>query len=236
MSQNPYQAPQAFSAAQAGVSERADFIMKTYAHLSVAVGAFVLLEVMLFNLLDAESLTRLMMGSRISWLVVLGLFMGVSWIANSWAQNTTSLSTQYMGLALYVVAEAIIFVPLLFIASRIPSVIPTAGVATLFLFASLSAVVYITRTDFSFLRSALIFGGFAALGFIVCGLLFGFNFGMIFTVAMIVLACGYILFDTSQIMLHYRTDQYVAASLALFASVALLFWYIIQLVMSLSRD
>jgi FtsH-binding integral membrane protein len=36
---------------------------------------------------------------------------------------------------------------------------------------------------------------------------------------------------------HYRVGQHVAASLALFASVALLFWYILQLLMSLtSRD
>ena len=52
-------------------------------------------------------------------------------------------------------------------------------------------------------------------------------------IAMIVLACGYILYDTSNILLHYRVGQHVAASLALFASVALLFWYVLQLVMSL---
>ena len=236
MSQNPYQPPQAFPAAQVGVNERADFIMKTYAHLSVAVGAFVLLEVLFLQVLDAQAITQMMMGSRWSWMIVLGLFMFVSWIANSWAVNSTSLATQYMGLALYVVAEAIIFVPLLFLAGRIPGVIPTAGVATLFLFAALSAVVFITKTDFSFLRSILVFSGFAAMGLIFCGILFGFTLGPIFTVAMIAFACGYILYYTSQVMQHYRTDQYVAASLALFAAVALLFWYIIQLVMSLSRD
>jgi FtsH-binding integral membrane protein len=36
-------------------------------------------------------------------------------------------------------------------------------------------------------------------------------------------------------MHEYRVGQHVAASLALFASVALLFWYILQLLMS-SRD
>jgi FtsH-binding integral membrane protein len=35
---------------------------------------------------------------------------------------------------------------------------------------------------------------------------------------------------------HYQPGQHVAASLALFASVALLFWWILRLIMSLQRD
>ena len=56
--------------------------------------------------------------------------------------------------------------------------------------------------------------------------------GPIFTYAMIALACGYILYHTSNVLHHYRIGQHVAAALALFASVALLFWYILQLFMS----
>jgi FtsH-binding integral membrane protein len=52
---------------------------------------------------------------------------------------------------------------------------------------------------------------------------------------MILLASGYILYDTSNVLHHYRTDQYVAASLALFAAVALLFWYVLRLLMELNR-
>ena len=76
------------------------------------------------------------------------------------------------------------------------------------------------------------FGGFAALGLIACGIIFNFELGAMFTYAMIAFACAYILYDTSNVMLHYRTSQYVAASLALFASVALLFWYVLRLFMS----
>jgi FtsH-binding integral membrane protein len=49
---------------------------------------------------------------------------------------------------------------------------------------------------------------------------------------MIVLASGYILYDTSNVLHRYRTDQHVAAALALFASVAILFWYVLRLFMS----
>ena len=78
--------------------------------------------------------------------------------------------------------------------------------------------------------------GFVAMGAIVCGLLFGFTLGLFFSLAMVGLAGGYILYYTSQIMFHYRTDQHVAASLSLFASVALLFFYVLRILMSLNRD
>jgi FtsH-binding integral membrane protein len=193
----------------------------------------VILEAILLNLSGIESLVGLMVGTRYGWLVVLGLFMFVSYIAESWARSAVSPITQYLGLGLYVVAQSIIFVPLLYIA-RIydPGIITSAGTATLGLFGVLTAVVFITRKDFSFLRTVLVFGSFAALGLIVVAILFQFSLGPIFTYAMIALACGYILYHTSNVMHHYRIGQHVAAALALFASVALLFWYILQLFMS----
>jgi FtsH-binding integral membrane protein len=46
---------------------------------------------------------------------------------------------------------------------------------------------------------------------------------------MIALAGGAILHDTSKVLHHYPEDKYVAASLELFASVALMFWYVLRL-------
>ena len=231
--ENPFVSVHPMFAADAEADARATFISRTYFHLAVAIGAFVLLEAILLNLPFTPSLVESVLGTRYGWLIMLGAFMGVSWIADGWARSSTSLATQYMGLSLYVVAEAIIFVPLLFLAQRFHSgIIGTAAAATLGLFAILTAIVFITRADFSFLRSVLIFGGVAAFGLIGCAIFFNFALGPIFTYAMIAFACAYILYDTSNVMLHYRTDQYVAASLALFAAVALLFWYIVQLFMS----
>lgn len=234
---NPYRAPQYTFAAQAAENERADFIAKTYMHLAGAIGLFVALEVVLFSIPGFKERTLdLMFGAQYSWLIVLGIFMLVSWVANSWASSAVSVPTQYMGLGLYVVAEAVIFTPLLFIASTMgDDIIPTAGLATLVLFGAMTGVVFVTRKDFSFMRSVLMFGGFAAMGLILVAILTGFTLGPIFTVAMIALACGYILYDTSNVLHHYRIGQHVAAALALFAAVALLFWYILQLFMS-SRD
>jgi FtsH-binding integral membrane protein len=46
---------------------------------------------------------------------------------------------------------------------------------------------------------------------------------------MVLLATGAILYDTSRIVRDYNTQDYVGASLELFASVMLLFWYILQI-------
>jgi FtsH-binding integral membrane protein len=232
---NPYQSSLGSFAIEAEADERASFITQTYLHLAGAIGLFVILEAVFLNLLPMERLTMLMMRSQMSWLIVLGLFMLVSYIANNWALSAVSRSTQYMGLGLYVFAESIIFAPLLWIANRVTpdhSIIASAAVATLGLFGVMTAIVFFTRKDFSFLRSILIFGGFAAMGFIVIASVTGLQPGPIFTYAMIAFACSYILYDTSNVMLHYRVGQHVAAALALFASVALLFWYIIQLFLS----
>ena len=230
---NPYRSPSGAFAAQAAADERTDFITKTYLHLAGAIGAFVILETALFKLGVAKAMYEALGGSRFGWLIVLGAFMVVSMIAEKWARSATSVGTQYMGLGLYVVAEALIFTPLLFIAYlKDPSIITSAASATLGLFSVLTAVVFITRKDFSFLRGILIFGGFAAFGFIIAAIVFNFALGPIFTYAMIAFACGYILYYTSNVLHHYRIGQHVAASLALFAAVALLFWYILRLFMS----
>ncbi len=222
--------------ARAGESARAVFIRKTYQHLALAILAFIGIEYVLINSPLAPAMARMMTGGY-SWLIVLGVFMGVSYIANKWAFSSTSRGMQYAGLALFVVAEAVIFVPLLLIATLYaPNAIPMAGIFTLLLFAGLTFTAFTSGKDFSFLGGMLKIGGFVAFGFIGVSILFGFSLGMLFSAVMILFAAGAILYDTSNIIRHYHTDQYVAASLSLFASVALLFWYILQFLMSLSSD
>ena len=227
---------QNLTVAEAAPDERATFIRRTYAHLAGAIFAFIGLEFYLINSPIAEMMFNVM-SMRFGWLLILGGFMILGRLATGLAAGGASPTVQYIGLTLYVLAEAVIFVPILFIATYYtsPDVLPTAGILTLLLFGGLTLVVFTTRKDFSFLRGILAIGSMLALGLIVCAVLFGFNLGVIFSFAMVLLASGAILYDTSRILHHYNSDQYVAASLQLFASVALLFWYILQIVMSLSR-
>lgn len=229
---NPYAQAAAYSAAHASVDERAAFITKTYLHLLGAIVAFVMLEAALFVTGVAEVLVPMMMG-RAAWGIVLFAFVAVSWVADRWARNTTSLPMQYMGLGLFIVAEAVIFLPLIAIALIYdPNAIPSAGLVTLVIFGGLTGIVFLTRKDFSFMRGALGVASLGAMALVVCSLIFGFSLGILFSVAMVVLAAGYILYNTSNILHHYRTDQHVSAALALFADVALLFWYILRIFMS----
>ena len=230
-----FSAPTDLFAAAAAADERAGFITKTYLYLTGAIFVFAALEAVLLSLPGIENLVALMIGSRISWIVVIGLFIATSYIADSWAQNATTSWMQHAGLALYVLAQAIFFLPLTFTAQGVPGVIASAAFATLGLFGMMTVIVFLTRQDFSFLRVFLIFGGFAAFGLIAVSLATGFTLGPIFVYAMIAFACCYILYHTSNILHHYRIGQHVAASLALFASVALLFWYILQLFLSRER-
>lgn len=234
--ENPYAV---FSrvAAEAGVDERVAFLRRTYLHLGAAVFAFAGLSAVLLNLPGIDGLImRLFEAGRIGWLAVLVGFIAAAWVADHWARSATSPGLQYAGLSLYVVAQAVLFVPLLFIADRFyENAIETAALITLVVFGGLTTVVFATRQDFSFLRNVLWIGSFAALAVIIASLLFGFELGLLFVGAMILLAAGYIVYDTSNILYHYRTDQHVSAALALFASVMLMFWYVLRLVMSLQR-
>lgn len=220
------------SAANALPEERARFIRKTYLHLAAAILAFVALEVFLFASGAAYQLMSVLrLGGSMSWLLVLGAFMGVSWLAGSWANSQTSKPMQYVGLALYVVAEAVIFIPMLFLASNFGGgdVIVKAGIVTIGLFLGITSVVFLTRTDFSFLGPIIAIGGFVALGFIVASILFGFSLGSLFAFVMVAFAGTAILYETSNVMHRYHPTQHVAASLTLFASIALLFWYILSI-------
>lgn len=231
--------PQEFTMAdQASRDARAEFITKTYVHLFGAIIAFVAVEAALQSLPIAGQFFELIASTRYAWLAVLAGFMAVSWIADRWARSGASMGMQYAGLSLYVFAEAVIFMPMIYIAAQFgpAGVIPSAAILTACVFTGLTSIVFFTRKNFSFLGPFLGILGFAGLGIIVCSAIFGFNLGILFSGAMIVLAGGYILYTTSAILHDYRTDQYVAASLALFAAVALLFWYILRILMSLSRN
>ncbi len=196
--------------------------------------AFITIECLLFQTALPKMMTGLLAQSKYSWLIVLGAFMGISMLAEKWANSNASVRTQYFGLGLYVVAEALIFVPLLYIAAHYSSedVIPIAGLITALLFGGLTYTAFTTKSDFSFMGSILKIGGFVAMGIILASILFGFTLGLIFSSVMVLFAAGVILYTTGGILHRYNTNQHVAASLALFASVALMFWYVLRILMN----
>jgi len=214
----------------ASVEDRSDFIWKCYAHVVVAILAFAAIEVYFFSSGIAERIAAPMLNN---WLFVLGGFMLVSWGATHVAHRIESKNAQYAAFAAFIFIEALIFAPMLYIAAiSQPGVIDSAAGVTILGCVGLIATAMITRKDFSFLRGMLTWMFFLAMAGIIGSLIFGFHLGTWFSVAMIGFAGAAVLYDTSNIMHHYPQDRYVAASMALFASIALMFWYILRLFMS----
>ncbi|MBQ0153002.1 MAG: Bax inhibitor-1/YccA family protein, partial [Chryseobacterium sp.] len=213
--------------------EKAEFYKKTYLHVAISLLAFIGVETVLLNVVPAE-IIGLMFAQKYAWLLIIGVFWLASFLAQKWSLSQ-SKATQYMGLGFYILLEAIIFLPLIYIAAAQTGggdVIFQAATLTIAMFAGISAVAFTSKRDFSFLRSIIVMGGFIALGLIVAGMIFGINLGLWFSVGMVLLASITILYQTSKLKDSYATEQYVGAALQLFSSIMLLFWYILRILMS----
>jgi FtsH-binding integral membrane protein len=220
------------SAASAAPVDRAAFIRKTYLHLVGGLLIFLILQAVLFASGVASVMAQSILSTGgLGWIGVLFLFIAATNLAGRWSVVETSKPTQYAGLALCILAETVIFVPFLYqIGMRAGSdVILKAGIVSIGLFLGLTSVVFSTKTDFSFLGPIIGVAALVTLGWIVVGLIFGFGLGTFLSFVMVALAGTSILYETSNVLHRYRTDQHVGASLALLGSLLLLFWYILRI-------
>jgi FtsH-binding integral membrane protein len=230
----PIQPPQIATVSTLSDERRVAFYRKTYTHVALAVLLFIVAEYLFFQSPMIVNFALSLIGGW-SWLLLLGGFMLITSYAEGLALKSEDKNVHYLALGIYAIAEAFIFIPLLFMALSMidgVEVLQKAAVMTIALFIGLSAVVIFTKKDFSFLRSALMIGFVLALGLIVAGTIFGFDLGLWFSVAMVALAAGSILYSTSNMVHKYHEEQYVAAALGLFASLMLVFWYILRIFMS----
>ncbi len=235
---NSYTNP--FTVAAASPELRVSFYKKTYGLVAAACAAFGLVLAALLSSPAADFLTRLLFGNGMfGWLLVLAAFWGISIFSQKLAFGGASTSAQLGGLAIYVVAEAVIFTPLLNICLiqfgseiALTEIVVPAAASTLLLAGGLTATVFMTKTDFSFLRAFVTIGIFVALGAIVVFALAGINVGTWFVVALIALMAAAILYYTWLVKERLSPDQSVAAALLIFSGIATMFWYFIQLFMS----
>lgn len=215
-------------------NSRTQFINRTYAHLFGAILVFVAFEVALFRSGAAERLAHSM--RQVPWALILGAFLLIAWLTSRLAWRIRSRSVQYMGLGLYIVAKGLIFVPLLYRADKMADgLIGQAAQVSLLGAFGLTIVAMSVKSDFSSLRPFLYWGGTVALILIVAAILFGFRLGTWFSVAMIALSGASILYDTARIAGRYGGDHHVAAALGLFASIGMMFWYVLRLMTRMRR-
>lgn len=129
------------------MTDRATFICRAYMHLAGAVVGFIILSALfIFSGLGKMMLRVLMNSGQFGWLVVLGAFILVSMLATRLADNVESNQTQLIGLGIYVLAEALIFAPLLTLAAYInPAIIGAAGITTALLVGGLTFTAFTTK-------------------------------------------------------------------------------------------
>ena len=213
---------------------RGVFMRRVYGHLAAAIIAFTGIEILLFKTGAAQAITKFVVG--VNWLLILGGFMVVGWMGRRIAYSAGSISSQYGGLFIYVLGQSIIFAPMLVIANAYaPGAIESAALVTLIGFTLLTMVALSMRQDFSFLGGLLRWAGIVALLAIVGGVIFGFELGTWFSVGMVALAGAAVLYDTQKILVTFPDERYVGAALELFASIALMFWYVLRLLMGSRR-
>lgn len=214
---------------------RATFLVKVYQHLALAVAAFIGFETLLFTTGIARGLYQFLSRGGAGWLLIMGGFTIVSMISTRSAYKLDNPSVQYAGLFALAAAEAVIFAPFLYLTYVVQgggASVASAAVITGAGFGGLSLVAFVTRRDLSFLRPLIMWGSLVALGLIVAAVLFRFELGMVFTLAMIGLAGASILYRTQTIVRNYPEWAYVGAAVSLFGSLMMLFWYVLRLVMS----
>lgn len=243
-----------------GVSDRVVFLRRTYGLLGVSLVAFAAFTAGIMRFMTQTSLkfSGWALHGRWNWMLVVGLFVLVGYVAERLARSETSRGVQLAGLGVAVVAQSALLQPILWVlifrfghpdqlftatgdglglalTGQAAAILMQAIVITLSIFIGLTLTVFLTKKDFSFMRGALAIASFAALGVILASWLFGFSLGALFCGAMILLMAGYILYQTSLVMSYFPPTAFVAAALMLFSTVATLFWYVLQLLMSLNR-
>src|SRR5450755_2548873 len=113
---NPYQQSVSrvgYSGSQT-IDTRARFVVGTYNHLFGALALFTAIEIGLFKSGLADSIAMTLLSSGSGWLLVMGGFILVAWLASRTAASAQSLPAQYAALVGFVAAEAIVFVPILY--------------------------------------------------------------------------------------------------------------------------
>jgi uncharacterized protein len=231
------------AAAYAPESERAGFIRRAYLHLAGSVAALVGIEAVLLKAVESpagQQFLRDWFTNPVSLLVMLAFFIGTGFFARYMARGDMPVGIKYLGLGLYTVLQAVILLPILYVATNNPrfgdtQIVNQAAFLTLVTFAGLTLTVFVTKRDFSGLGPILMVASFVILGVIVAGILFGFGMGLWLSFLCIALAAGYILYDTSNVLHHYGTNEHVGAALELLSDVVLLFYHILRVLM-LSRN
>ena len=212
-------------AASVSTTDRLTFIKKVYSLLAMSMGTasvgaylgsgplllLVAPNMMLFFILQFALIIFASFASRRPGLNMVALF------------SFTTVSGLTLGPLLYQVG---------------PSIAAEAFALTAITFAGLSLYVVYSRKDFSFMSGflmtgliVLVVGGLLNMFFIQSGMMH-----FVMSGASVLLFSGFILYDTSNILRYYGTDEYVSATLALYLDILNLFIALLSILGIMSDD
>jgi FtsH-binding integral membrane protein len=217
---------QARTAAEATLQERLGFIRKVYS-LFFAATLFAIGGVLLGFAYEPFRMFAL----EHPWIMlfaVLGGVFGASALRHKPGINLVALFG-------FTTLTGVMISPLLWYVSLTnPASILQAGVLTVGIFGGLTAYVFISNKDFSFLRGMLVTGLIVVVlaGLLNMLIVGSTALGFATAAASLLLFSGFVLYDTSNIIRRYPTNEYVAGALDLYLDAFNIFLALIRLLNS----
>jgi len=210
-------------AIDAAVSERLAFIRRTYMTLLVQLCAVAGVATLMTRVVPSGYYGILAIAA-----LLVAIFVGPRLLAPG-----QSRATHIGGAALFVGAYGLFCAPLaLFVPGAL---LLKAFIVTCCVFGGLTAYVFVTKKDFSFLGGFLSAALFLLIGIMIISLFFG-GFGgvgsLVLSGLVVLVISGFVLYETSAIMRSYPTDMHIPAATSLMASFVVLFQYILHLLMA----
>lgn len=220
---------QAQTAAQASVAERLGFVRKVYALFFLgtlfAVGGVAL------GFMFPPLLIFALQHPWIMLFAMLGGVMGAQAVRHVPGVNLLALFG-------FTTLTGVVISPLMaLVAQTNPSSLWQAGLLTVGIFGGLTAYVFVSKRDFSFLRGMIVTG---LIVVILAGLLNVFlvgsgAFGFAIAAATLLLFAGFVLYDTSNIIRRYPANEYVAGALSLYLDAFNIFLALVRILNAGSR-
>jgi FtsH-binding integral membrane protein len=200
------------SAASVTTTERLVFIKKVYSLLAMSMGTAAI-----GAYLGSGTLLPLVAPNMMLFFILqIALIFFASFAARKPGLNMVALFS-------FTTVSGLTLGPLLYRVG--PSIAAEAFALTAITFTVLSMYVVYSKKDFSFMSGflmtgliVLVVGGLLNMFFIQSGMMH-----FVMSGASVLLFSGFILYDTSNIMRYYGTDEYVSATLALYLDVLNLF-------------
>ena len=217
------------TAAEATTAERMSFVRKVYA-LFFAATLFAVGGVALGFVYPP----LMMAVAAHPWISLFALLGGV--VAAQAVRHVPGVNL--FALFAFTTLTGAIISPAIYLYSQInPASLVQAGLLTVGIFGGLTAYVFITKRDFSFMRGMLMTGLIVMVLAVVVNIFMASSaFSFAIAAASLLLFSGFVLYDTSNIIRRYPTNEYVAGALSLYLDAFNIFLALLRLLNGGNRN